>query len=213
MSEGFLNVAEDSRRSSVMTTDTVQEVQKVPFKKTLNKTIVQNRRLTYINRTDYVSSPAVQERLFPILYENLILRHKSQTEKLEAINTAKARTLTNVFLDAGDHMEKIQRQRDRTDEDRARDEALHEQEQAVAEMTPKAVLTDKVKSREFLEKMVLEKFLAGGDDEFDYESVDEDERWDDWDTLEEDIRAKYFDGETPEEEEQELTGQTGVQDF
>jgi len=147
------------------------------------------------------------------LYEKLILRHKSQTEKLEAINTAKARTLTNVFLDAGDQMEKMQRQRDRTDEDRARDEALHEQEQAVAEMMPKTVLTDKVKSREFLQKMVLEKFLAGGDDEFDYESVDEDERWDDWDTLEEDIRAKYFDGETPEEEEKELTGQTGVQDF
>ena len=196
-----------------MTTDTVQEVKDVPFNKTPNKTTVQNRRLTYINRTDYVSSPAVQERLFPILYEKLILRHKSQTEKLEAINTAKARTLTNVFLDAGDQMEKMQRQRDRTDEDRARDEALHEQEQAVAEMMPKTVLTDKVKSREFLQKMVLEKFLAGGDDEFDYESVDEDERWDDWDTLEEDIRAKYFDGETPEEEEKELTGQTGVQDF
>ena len=196
-----------------MTTDTVEKIQDVPLKTTLNKTTVQNRRLTYINRTDYVSSPAVQERLFPILYEKLILRHKSQTEKLDAINTSKARTLTNVLLDAGDHMEKIQKQRDRTDEDRARDEALHEQEQAVVEMTPKAVLTDKVKSRELLEKMVLEKFLAGGDDEFDYESVDEDERWDDWDTLEEDIRAKYFDDETPEEEELELTGQTGVQDF
>jgi len=67
-----------------------------------------------------------------------------------------------------------------------------------------------------LEKMVLEKFLAGGDEEFDYESVDGDEKWDDWETLEEDIRAKYFDDETPEEEPQEdkvLTGQTGVQDF
>src|SRR5271169_5143401 len=155
-----------------MTTDTVKQVKDVPLNKTPSKTTIQNRRLTYVNLTDYVSSPAVQERLFPILYEKLILRHKSQTEKLDAINTSKARTLTNVFLDAGDHMEKIQRQRDRTDEDRARDQARHEQEQAVAEMTPKRVLTDKVKSRELLERMVLEKFLAGEDDEFDYESVD-----------------------------------------
>jgi hypothetical protein len=195
-----------------MTTD-IQEVKDVPLNKIPNKTTIQNRRLRYINLTDYVSSPVVQERLFPILYEKLILRHKSQTEKLDAIKTSKARTLTNVLLDAGDHMEKIQQQRDRTDEDRAKDLARYEQEQAVAEMTPKRVLTDKVKSRELLEKMVLEKFLAGGDDEFDYESVDEDEKWDDWETLEEDIRAKYFDEETPEEEEKDLTGQTGVQDF
>jgi len=181
-----------------------------------HSTVVQNRRLTYLRRTDYVSSPAVQERLFPLLYEKLILRHKSQTEKLDAINTSKARTLTTVLLEAGDHMEKLQQQRDRTDADRARDEASYEQEQAVAEMTPRGVLTDKLKSRELLEKMVLEKVLAGGDDEFDYESVDGDEKWDDWETLEEDIRAQYFDEETPEEEVQEgkvLTGQTGIQDF
>lgn len=113
-------------------------------------------------------------------------------------------------------MEKLQRQRERTDEDRARDEARYDQEQAIADSIPKNVLVDRIKSREFLEKMVREKFLDGGDDEFDYSTVDEDETWDDWETLEEDIRAKYFDDETPEDNEGEgkvLSGETGIQDF
>ena len=181
-----------------------------------SKTTIQNRRLTYLSRSDYLSSPLVQEHLFPILYEKLVLRHKSKSEKLDAIQSSKSRTLTNVLLDAGDHMEKLQRQRDRTDEDRARDEARYDQEQAIADSIPKNVLVDREKSREFLEKMVREKFLAGGDDEFDYSTVDEDETWDDWETLEEDIRAKYFDDETPEDNEGDgkvLTGETGIQDF
>ena len=112
-------------------------------------------------------------------------------------------------------MQKLQKQRDRTDEDKARDEALLELEQAVAALTPKHVFADKVKSRELLEKMVTEKFLAGGDTEFDYASVDGDEAWDDWETLEEDFRAKYFDEESPEEEERGtvLTGETGILDY
>src|SRR5271157_3288798 len=118
----------------------------------LSKTTIQNRRLTYLNRSDYASSPTVQEHLYPLLYAKLILRHKSQPEKLEALTTSKSRTLTNVLLDAGDHMEKLQRQRDRTDEDRAHDEAKLDQEQAIADIISKDVLVDKEKSREFLEK-------------------------------------------------------------
>jgi hypothetical protein len=181
-----------------------------------SKTTIQNRRLTYLSRSDYLSSPLVQEHLFPILYKKLILRHISKSEKLDTIQSSKSRTLTNVLLDAGDHMEKLQRQRERTDEDRARDEARYDQEQAIADSIPKNVLVDRIKSREFLEKMVRETFLDGGDDEFDYSTVDEDETWDDWETLEEDIRAKYFDNETPEDNEGEgkvLSGETGIQDF
>src|SRR5947207_1127947 len=181
-----------------------------------SKTTIQNRRLTYLSRSDYLSSPLVQEHLFPILYEKLILCHKSISEKLDTIQSSKSRTLTNVLLDAGDHMEKLQRQRDRTEEDRARDEARYDQELAIADSIPKHVLVDREESRVYLEKLIREKFLAGGDDEFDYSTVDDDETWDDWETLEEDIRAKYFDDETPEDIDEEgkvLTGQTGVQDF
>src|SRR5579859_1751173 len=133
-----------------------------------SKTTVQNRRLTYLNRSYYVSDPQVQERLFPILYEKLILRHATIAEKLDAENTSKARTLTNVLLDAKDHMEKLQAKRDRTDEDRARDEAREDVERGMAELTPKAILADREKSRELLEKLVRDKFMTGGDDEFDY---------------------------------------------
>lgn len=198
-----------------MTTHLVEDVRIASPSHSLGKTIIQNRRLTYLNRTDYVSSPLTQERLFPLLYEKLILRHKSRSERLDEETSSKSRTLTNVLLDASDHMEKIQRQRDRTDEARVRDEAMHEEEQATAETIPKNVLMDRELSRMFLEKMIQEKFLAGGDEEFDYSSVDEDDIWDDWETLEEDLRSTYFDDETPENAEGErvLTGETGVQDF
>jgi hypothetical protein len=132
------------------------------------------------------------------------------------MNSAKSRTLTNVLLDASDRMEKLQRQRDRTDEERARNDARFDHEQDIAETTPKEILEDKDRSRELLEKMVQEKFLAGGDDKFDYSTVDEDDAWDDWETLEEDIGLKYLDDETPDNAESEgrvLTGETGIQDF
>lgn len=183
-----------------------------------SKTKIQNRRLTYLNRSQYTSSSTNQERLFPYLYKALILRHSTPTEKLDEINTSKARSLTNVLLDAQVHMEKLQARRDRTDEERALDDEKLALEQAVAEMTPKEVLADRDKSRLLLEKMVREKFLEGGDDEFDYESVDFDENWDDWEIDEEDIRARYFEEESTETEGEEgeekvLSGQTGVQDF
>jgi len=182
----------------------------------VGKTTIQNRRLTYLNRSDYLLSPVIQQRLFPLLYEELVLRHQSRAEKLDAERLQKSRTLTHVLLEAGDHMEKLQRQRDRTDEERARDQARFELEQSVAEMMPNEILVDKEKSRLYLERMVREKFLAGEDEEFDYSTVDNNEIWDDWETMEEDIRAKYFDEESPDDEEEEektLTGETGVQDF
>jgi len=111
-------------------------------------------------------------------------------------------------------MEKLQRQRDRTDEQRAQDHARYDYEQALADMASKEVLQDRDKSREFLERIIREKFMAGGDEEFDYKTVDEDEEWDDWETLAEDLRAKYFDEEDPEiEEGRDLSGETGIQDF
>jgi hypothetical protein len=181
----------------------------------VNRTTIQNRRLTYLNRTNYVEDPAVQERLFPLLYEKLILNHQTRTEKDAAANASKSRSLTHVLLDAQDHMDKLEHRRDRTDEERQRDEEREENERMIGEATPKAVLADRDQSRLYLERMVREKFLNGGDEDFDYAAVDEDEEWDDWETLEEDLRAKYFDSESPDEEAEGkvLKGETGVQDF
>jgi hypothetical protein len=183
-----------------------------------SKTRIQNRRLMYLNRSEYLNTSTVQERLFPYLYKSLILRHATPVEKLDEVNTSKSRSLTHVLLDAQTHMAKLQAKRDRTDDERALDEDKLMMEQAVVEMTPKEVLADREKSRLLLEKMIREKFLEGGDDEFDYGSVDQDEKWDDLETEEEEIRAKYFEEESTDVEgedgeEKVLSGETGVQDF
>jgi hypothetical protein len=184
---------------------------------TPSKTTIKNRRLTYLNRSEYTSSASTQERLFPVLYERLILRHATQAERLKTEIASKQRTLTNVLLEAGDQMEKLQQRRDRTDDDRARDAERLEQEQHLVDITGDDILNDSEKSRALLEKMMRERFMAGGDKEFGYPTVDEDEQWDDWETIEEDIRTEYFAEETSEEEDVEerrvLTGQTGVQDY
>jgi hypothetical protein len=172
----------------------------------------------YLTRSEYLNSSTVQERLFPYLYKSLILRHSTPVEKLDEVNTSKSRSLTHVLLDAQTHMAKLQAKRDRTDDERALDDDKLMMEQAVVETTPKEVLADREKSRLLLEKMIREKFLEGGDDEFDYASVDQDEKWDDLETEEEEIRAKYFEEESTDMEgedgeEKVLSGETGVQDF
>ena len=180
----------------------------------LSKTAVRNRRLTYLNRSHYLASPEVQQRLFPFLYEKLVVEHKTLREKKAEESASKSRTLTKVLLDAGDHIEKLERQRDRTNEERARDEERFVQEEAIADSLLVSTLENREESRQVLERLITEKFLAGGDDEFDYAVVDDDEQYDDWDTIEQDLREKYFDEEDPEVGEgRVLTGETGVQDF
>jgi hypothetical protein len=181
----------------------------------LSKTAVRNRRLTYLNRSDYLASPEVQQRLFPFLYEKLVIQHKTLRDKQDEESVSKSRTLTKVLLDAGDHIQKLERQRDRTAEDRAKDHERFVAEELIADSLPASTLENREKSRELLEKLITERFLAGEDEEFDYAAVDEDEQYDDWETIDQDFRERYFDDEDPESTEKgkALTGETGVQDF
>lgn len=68
------------------------------------------------------------------------------------------------------------------------------------------------------------RFLRGGDDDFDYETVDKNPEYDDRTIEEQDAADRYFEAEEPEfVEDQEgatkkksteaLQGETGVQDF
>ncbi|KAF1985471.1 hypothetical protein K402DRAFT_334406 [Aulographum hederae CBS 113979] len=60
------------------------------------------------------------------------------------------------------------------------------------------------------------RFLAGDDDDFEYETVDEDERLDFCPEAERDMEEAYFDAQEPvqvREDGEPLTGETGVQDF
>ena len=181
----------------------------------LSETAVRNRRLTYLNRSDYLASPEVQQRLFPFLYEKLVIEHKTVREKQAEESAWKSRTLAKVLLDAGDHIEKLERQRHRTDEERARDQERFVQEEAIANSLLTNTIKNREESRAFLEKLITEKFLAGEDEEFDYTEVDDDEQYDDWDTIEQDFLEQYFGDEDPEEVEEGrvLNCETGVQDF
>jgi hypothetical protein len=180
-----------------------------------SKTAIRNRRLTFLNQSDYLASPKVQQRLFPFLYEKLVIQHKTLREKQAEESASKARTLTKVLFDAGDQIEKLERQRNRTEEERAKDQERFGQEEAIADSLPISTLENREESRDLLERLIMEKFLAGEDEEFDYAAVDNDELYDDWDTIEQDFREKYFDEEDPEDVEEGgvLTGETGVQDF
>ncbi len=67
------------------------------------------------------------------------------------------------------------------------------------------------------------RFLRGGDEDFDYEAVDENPEYDDSLIEERDAQDKYFDEQEPEfvdgkevvakSRSRELEGETGVQDF
>ncbi len=67
------------------------------------------------------------------------------------------------------------------------------------------------------------RFLRGGDDDFDYDLVDNNPEYDDRTTEERDAEEKYFDEQEPEFVEddngdtttksKELEGETGIQDF
>lgn len=122
----------------------------------------------------------------------------------------------HVLLDANDHMEKLQRQKARSPQQRKDDDDKLMRERDLMESLPRGVVVDREKSRAFLEGVMRDLFMRGGDEEFIYAEVDEKEEWDDWDRIEEDIRSRYFDEETEEEEVEQgktLVGQTGVQDF
>lgn len=66
-------------------------------------------------------------------------------------------------------------------------------------------------------KEVMEwRFLNGEDTDFDYSSVDDNERMDDRRQIERDAEDAYFDSEEPsrdDDEVKELQGETGIQDF
>lgn len=67
------------------------------------------------------------------------------------------------------------------------------------------------------------RFLRGGDDDFDYESVDKNPEYDDRAIEEREAEDRYFDQEEPEfvegeeavprSENRALEGETGIQDF
>ncbi|KAI9672628.1 MAG: hypothetical protein M1831_000063 [Alyxoria varia] len=78
-----------------------------------------------------------------------------------------------------------------------------------------APITNKEDGLEVWREAMRKRFMQGRDGQFDYRIVDENDEWDDWEAKTREKQDEYFDGEEPEwaDEEKQVTGQTGIQDF
>lgn len=76
---------------------------------------------------------------------------------------------------------------------------------------------DKEEGKEVWRKVMEMRFLGGGDGDFDYREVDDNEEWDDNAQERRDAEDEYFGQEEPSwvlgEDKRQLSGETGVQDF
>lgn len=86
---------------------------------------------------------------------------------------------------------------------------------------PKDEYQDVMTKGEGLERwleLMTDRFVAGKDDDFNYEKVDRNEELDDTQHIKRCLEERWFDQEEPswergENELNEIQGQTGVQDF
>ncbi|PGH09989.1 hypothetical protein GX51_00255 [Blastomyces parvus] len=174
---------------------------------------VKNRRKRYLDaHPEYFS--AALELADPLLYDRLIRRFQSATEREEE---GRAKGYSGVL-----------------EADLLRSEAKME---ALAHPDPNATVTytrgpngeilaedqDEIPEtkEEGAERWRWEmelRFLRGADHEFDYNTVDQNEEYDDWNEEQE----RYFDDEEPHfmldddnesHKKEELKGETGIQDF
>jgi hypothetical protein len=75
--------------------------------------------------------------------------------------------------------------------------------------------SSKEEAYEIWRKQMEWRFLKGGDVDFEYSAVDDNEEYDDRTLEQREEEEHYFDAETPtfESEAKELQGETGVQDY
>ncbi|OAX82793.1 hypothetical protein ACJ72_02848 [Emergomyces africanus] len=192
---------------------TQQQAQQPPLLHPPASVQVKNRRKRYLDaHPEYFS--AALELADPLLYDRLIRRFQTATEREEE---GRAKGYSGVL-----------------EADLMRSEAKME---ALAHPDPNATVTytrgpngeilaedqDEIPEtkEEGAERWHWEmelRFLRGADHEFDYNTVDQNEEYDDWNEEQE----RYFDDEEPEfmldkddegHQKEELQGETGIQDF
>nr|EAQ71262.1 hypothetical protein MGCH7_ch7g669 [Pyricularia oryzae 70-15] len=165
---------------------------------------LRNRRRAYLARhPSYLSSPD-HELADPLLYDSLVRRFQTPAER-EADGRARGygRVLETSLL---------------------RGEAKLERLAASYDLIPDP--KDAEAGREQWFEFLRDRFVSGGDDEFDYSTVDENE---DYDEIErQDAEDAWFDNEVPQWDDdgddandpagggtrpRELKGETGIQDF
>ncbi|RKU43662.1 hypothetical protein DL546_006314 [Coniochaeta pulveracea] len=194
---------------------------------------VKNRRREYLERNPGYFSSAEHEFADPLLYDDLIRRFQSPTER-QAEGKAKGygRVLEGSLLRGEARLAKI-----KPDDEANADGADGADASVVAarEVTAKEAddlsLLPAPEHREEAEERWREflrnRFVRGGDEDFDYETVDGNEEYDAWERR--DQEEAWFEDEVPDwaseggdygtggagegREARMLEGETGIQDY
>lgn len=170
--------------------------QRTPSPSRARQTLIRNRRLRYLSQNPSYFTNADLELADPLLYDRLIRQFLSPAEReaqgrergwsgvLEAdLTRAEAKVAAIADSDA--------------DTEARAENARGEQ------------VDNKEEGEELWQKAMTLRFIEGGDEDVDYGAIDENEAYDDYETVTREEEEKYFDAETPSS----TNGDTGVLDY
>ncbi|CAG8546688.1 6995_t:CDS:2 [Funneliformis mosseae] len=159
-----------------------------------NKQIL-NRRFKYLttklDNTSYFSNEAMEMRE-PSLYEDYVGQYIPEEERYQPFDDD-VNLINRVYYDL--------------DQNYIHDSVTS----AVNNEVPQISDEEKEQLRADLVDIMREKFMSGEDPDFDYDSVDFNEEYDDIYTQEQEIHEKYFDNEEPNDTE--IENGTGEYDY
>lgn len=170
-------------------------------------TRTRNRRykcLEELMGTDYFSEEEMRQRN-PLLFRHYIGQYLSEEEAAEMDSTTTDMSLSSHIMrkmrqDERREKERLQveREREQEEEEDTSSEEEEEEEGGMDEGRIEVTEGEKILlKREFLRAMQL-SFLRGEDKEFDYSSVDSNERYDNVEMQQQDGEDAYFDDEEPQ---------------
>lgn len=180
----------------------VQELRKhlVPANQ---KTRIRNRRyecLKELMETEYFSEEEMRQRN-PLLFHYYIGQYMSEEELASLDSGTSDMALSSHIMRKmrqDERRERERRQREREKEQEEEEDTSSEEEQEMEEGSTEVTEIEKSRlKQEFLRVMQL-SFLRGEDKEFDYSTVDGNERYDSIEMQQQDSEDAYFDEEEPE---------------
>ncbi|XP_067930288.1 coiled-coil domain-containing protein 97-like isoform X2 [Watersipora subatra] len=179
---------------------------------------VKNRRFTamkeMMTKGDYFEDEQMKQR-DPLYYEQMVGKYLTD-EEIQAQSDGLLRqhtgfsTILLEHMDSKDAEEKYLRQVSREEEQL---EESEEEEETEAEEEDPMSAEDRTALREEFLHTMQERFLSGLDKDFDYESIDNDERYDD--TIQEgrDAEERYFDASDESVTEEKEPSQLAADEY
>ena len=168
------------------------------------QTRTRNRRYKCMEEllsTDYFSEEEMRQRN-PLLFRHYVGQYMSEEEVAELDGTRTDMSLSSHIMrkmrqDVCRERERVQVEREREQEEEE-DTSSEEEDEGMEGGRVEVTEAEKLLlRREFLRVMQL-RFLRGEDRDFDYSSVDTNERYDSVEMQQQDGEDAYFDGEEPQ---------------